>query len=185
MNNSHWNEKWKDIGFPENISEKEKYRISNYGRVKSMKVDKEFGQLIKLFGVRGYLRIPLTQKNGKKTARYVHKLVAEAFLEKPSDKHKYVIHLDYDKENNHISNLQWATTFEKEQHQFKNPIYKGPRRVVSYSKLTEGRVKLIKKKIFDPNRKTRMKMIAKQFGISEMQLYRIKSGENWGHVTID
>jgi len=28
-----------------------------------------------------------------------------------------------------------------------------------------------------------MKMIAKQFGISEMQLYRIKTGENWGSVT--
>ena len=28
-------------------------------------------------------------------------------------------------------------------------------------------------------------MIAKQFGISEMQLYRIKSGENWGNVKID
>jgi hypothetical protein len=30
-----------------------------------------------------------------------------------------------------------------------------------------------------------LKMLAKQFGISEMQLYRIKSGENWGHVKID
>jgi hypothetical protein len=27
-----------------------------------------------------------------------------------------------------------------------------------------------------------MKQIAEHFGISEMQLYRIKSGENWGHV---
>jgi len=51
------------------------------------------------------------------------------------------------------------------------------------TKLTETKVKLIKRKIFDPNRRTRMKMIAKQFGISEMQLYRIKSGENWGSVT--
>jgi hypothetical protein len=44
---------------------------------------------------------------------------------------------------------------------------------------------MIKRKLSDPKRKTRMKMIAKQFGISEMQLYRIKTGENWGHVTID
>jgi hypothetical protein len=36
----------------------------------------------------------------------------------------------------------------------------------------------------DPNRKTRLKLIAKQFGISEMQLYRIKSGENWGHIKV-
>ncbi len=184
MNNQYINEKWKFIIFPENISEKEKYQISNFGRVKSFKVDTEYGVLIKLFSVGGYLRIPLTQKNGKKTARYVHKLVAEAFLEKPSEKHKYVIHLDYDKKNNATHNLQWATAFEKEQHQFKNPIYKGPGRVITYSKLTEGKVRIIKKKLLDPNRKTRLKMIAKQFGISEMQLHRIKKGENWGHVTI-
>jgi hypothetical protein len=30
-----------------------------------------------------------------------------------------------------------------------------------------------------------MKQIAEQFDISEMQLYRIKSGENWSHVTLD
>ena len=43
---------------------------------------------------------------------------------------------------------------------------------------------MIKKKIFDPQRKTRMKIIAKRFGISEMQLYRIKSGENWSSVQL-
>jgi hypothetical protein len=43
----------------------------------------------------------------------------------------------------------------------------------------------LKRKIFDPKRKSRLKIIAKQFGISEMQLYRIKSGENWGHVKIE
>jgi DNA-binding Xre family transcriptional regulator len=42
----------------------------------------------------------------------------------------------------------------------------------------------LKKLISDPNRKTRLKMLAKQFGISEMQVSRIKSGENWGHIKI-
>jgi hypothetical protein len=49
-------------------------------------------------------------------------------------------------------------------------------------KLTTDRVKMIKRKLAAG--KTRMKILAKQFGISEMQLYRIKSGANWGHVTI-
>ena len=55
----------------------------------------------------------------------------------------------------------------------------------AYTKLTETQVKLIKRKINDPNRKTRMKIIAKRYGVSVMQLYRIKSGENWGSVTPD
>jgi len=46
-------------------------------------------------------------------------------------------------------------------------------------------VKRLKQKIFDPSRKTRYRILAKQFNISEIQLYRIKSGENWGHVIID
>jgi len=41
----------------------------------------------------------------------------------------------------------------------------------------------LKKIINNPQRKTRLKIIAKQFGISEMQLYRIKRGENWASVS--
>jgi len=47
------------------------------------------------------------------------------------------------------------------------------------------KVMLIKKILAKPDRKTRLKMIAKQFGVSEMQISRIKSGENWGHIKID
>ena len=49
-------------------------------------------------------------------------------------------------------------------------------------KLDSTQVMRIKRMIFDPQRKTRMRIIAKQFGISEMQLYRIKTGENWASV---
>ena len=43
---------------------------------------------------------------------------------------------------------------------------------------------LIKKLLANPNQRTRLKMIAKQFGVSEMQISRIKSGENWNHIKI-
>jgi len=43
---------------------------------------------------------------------------------------------------------------------------------------------LLKKKLLDPGRKTRMKILAKQFGVTEMQLHRIKTGENWGEVKV-
>jgi predicted DNA binding protein len=58
------------------------------------------------------------------------------------------------------------------------------RRVVTYSKLTYAQAVILKKKLLDPNRKTRIKVLAKQFGVSEMQLYRIKSGENWGDIKV-
>ena len=116
MNESFLPEKWEFIKFPENISEKERYQISSYGRVKSFKIDSEKGMLIKLFKVGGYQRLPIKQKNGKRTARYIHKLVADAFLKKTDDCQTFVIHLDYDKDNNNTWNLDWATKKEKETH---------------------------------------------------------------------
>jgi phage antirepressor YoqD-like protein len=50
-------------------------------------------------------------------------------------------------------------------------------------KLTETKVKLIKRMLKADT--TRLGMIAKQFGITQTQLNRIRSGENWGYVTID
>ena len=180
-------EEWKFIEFEDNISENEVYQISNYGRVKSFKKNKKKGKLIKLFPVREYLRIPLKQKNGKRTARYVHKLVAKTFISKENEGQEFVLHLNYKKLDNYVENLQWATRKEKEAHQFhpESPTQKNRPRRVNSSKLTEGRVRMIKRKLLDPNRKTRLKIIAKNFGVSEMQLHRIKTGENWGHVKID
>lgn len=180
MIRNYYNEEWKDIVFDKKIAEYEKYKISNYGRILNCKGKEEV--LIKDSYINGYQTLPLKQRiNKKSTSRYVHKLVAEHFLERGDG--VYVIHLNYDKLNNKVENLKWATKKEKEEHQFSNPEHKNRPRKRTYSKLTETQVKLIKRKINDPNRRTRMKMIAKQFGISEMQLYRIKSGENWGSVS--
>lgn len=180
MIRNYYNEEWKDVVFDDKIAKNEKYKISNYGRI--LKCKGEELVLVKESYINGYQTLPLKQEvSGKSTSRYVHKLVAEHFLEQGDG--IYVIHLNYDKLDNKVSNLKWATKKEKEQHQFSNPEHKNRPRKRTYSKLTEAKVRLIKRKINDPNRRTRMKMIAKQFGISEMQLYRIKSGENWGSVT--
>lgn len=175
------NEHWKDIVFDDKIVDGIHFKISNYGRVLNCNGKEPY--LVKEQFINGYRNLPLKQKRNKKsTSRYIHKLVAEHFLERGEDQ-QFVIHLNYDKTDNRVANLRWATKKEKEAHQFSNPVYKNTPRKRCYSKLTETKVKLIKRKINDPNRRTRMKMIAKQFGISEMQLYRIKSGENWGSVT--
>ena len=179
MIRNYWNEQWKEVVFDEKIAEHEKFKISSHGRILNCKWNQE--NLTQGSTINGYQTIPLKQKTGKSTSRYLHKLLAAPFLENP-DNQPYVIHLDYDKMNNKIENLQWATKREKELHQFKNPVYIASRPERAYSKLTETKVKLIKRKLQDPNRRTRLKMIAKQFGISEMQLYRIKTGENWGSV---
>lgn len=158
--------------------------ISNMGRLKRLEPNGS-EKIIRKSAVNGYPTYSLRDKERKTRTKYIHKLVAENFMERPSEAHKFVLHLDYNKDNNVVTNLRWATKEEVEAHQATNPNWLAVKGRINYSKLNEAKVKLIKKKIFDPNRKTRMKMIAKQFGISEMQLYRIKTGENWGHVTPD
>jgi len=180
------NEVWKD--FCKDIWRNEEIlQISNYGRV-AKKNKKGTYEIMKLGLLAGYDVFYRTKKNGKNDLIYMHRAVAELFLKNTEDK-PYVIHKDYVKSNNHIDNLGFANRKELVAHNKENPSViaskKKRRENPRGLKLNEGRVRLIKKKIMDPNRKTRMKMIAKQFGISTMQLYRIKSGENWAHVKIE
>ena len=79
---------------------------------------------------------------------------------------------------------------------FKNIDFKSPKVIEAQRKFREFNIKRdgakltstdvirLKKRILDPNRKTRLRLIAKEFGISEMQLHRIKTGENWGHIIV-
>lgn len=197
MINSFWDEEWKEIDLGKDKL-RYKYAISNYGRLASFSDKLENGKLLKGSLVDGYpvFRYKQFFKNGDRTTiknkqMFVHKLVATYFGKESSLDDSYVIHKDFNKLNNHINNLAWATKREMELHQQRNPNVLAARekrkenKPYKGHKLTATQVKRLKKKIFDPNRKTRLKMLAKQFGISEMQLYRIKSGENWSHVEVD
>lgn len=56
----------------------------------------------------GYLRVELN-KNGKGKKYFVHRLVAETFIDKPSPDATFVNHIDGNKSNNCVSNLEWVT----------------------------------------------------------------------------
>lgn len=66
----------------------------------------------------GYLQVSLS-KDGKKTKRYVHDLVAEAFIPNPNNL-KEVNHKDYNKANNRVTNLEWCTHQENMTDMFKH-----------------------------------------------------------------
>ncbi|MEH0155671.1 NUMOD4 domain-containing protein [Limibacter armeniacum] len=96
-------EVWKEIDFTD-----KKYEISNFGRVRSYARSSK-GEIIKGRDIGGgYLSIDC-KINGTKKSFYVHRLVAQHFLEKPSKNANIVIHKDGDKSNNHLSNLEWCS----------------------------------------------------------------------------
>ena len=184
-NVSFWNEKWINIPFPE-VENPPIYKISNYGRLKSFQNDPIEGDIIGGSKIQGYKSLNIRAKGNKSLNRYVHKLVADFFVSKDSNEdRKFVLHLDHDKLNNHWENLKWATRDEMTLHNRENPAVKDrviPKRTKNY-KLTESKVIMIKKML--KSDKNRLKMIAKQFGITHTQLNRIRSGENWGHVKLE
>ena len=106
----------------------------------------------------------------------------QIFCNRPSKKHSFVIHLDHKKENNKSKNLKWVTHPTQIEHAKKDPAFLAQLKPTVGKKLNASKVMMIKKKL--KAGKTTMKVLAKQYGISEMQLYRIKSGENWSHIKI-
>ncbi len=188
-------EEWKEFEVEVGFKPQKRYAISNYGRLAKFSEKIEDGQLLKGAMKGSYKIFSYMVKIGNKDYnrfRYLRKLVAENFLQKKSEDQVYVLYLDYNKNNNFVGNLKWATRQEMLAHRRKNPLIiegiikftPGPGKNNSY-KLNIEKVKIIKRKLLDPNRKTRMKMLARHYGVSEMQLYRIKSGENWGEVKVD
>ena len=103
-------EVWKDIEGYEGL-----YQVSNLGRVKRVKTDRI------LKGCKdkgGYLVIGL-YKNNVMSTKTIHRLVAQAFIPNPENKPE-VNHIDEDKANNKVNNLEWMTRKENNNHGTRN-----------------------------------------------------------------
>ena len=186
------NEEFKEIAIPDKL--KLRYAVSNKGRLISFKDNINFGRELKGSITDGYklFRYKIYD-NGKIMNKhiFVSKLVAEYFIPKTSVHEIFVLHLDRKRDNDDYRNLKWATKEEMMAHSQKSPFVKQAKlNLIKHNleangrKLTVTKVMLIKKILAKPEQTTRLKMIAKQFGVSEMQIRRIKSGENWSHVKI-
>lgn len=108
-------EHWKDINGFESI-----YQISDLGRVKALpkiiyykngKTQKRKERILKeQFGSTGY-KFVILQDSGKRVTKYIHRLMAEAFIPNPDNK-PYVDHINTIKGDNRLENLKWVTVFE-------------------------------------------------------------------------
>lgn len=181
------NEVWKDL--PEHESRgviRFKYAISNHGRLVRYSKRIADGYVLRLSRQANY---PIWRKklNGAYYSALVHRLVAQHFLPKPRKNQKFIIHLDHDYENNKFTNLRWATQEEVTEHNKKNPRVKASLKnrkenpTKKGPKLDVNKVKKIKKMLKE---KKTLREIAQKYNVSDMQIHRIKTKENWAHVKI-
>ena len=103
------------------------YQISNTGKVRALSkevkmpkggvrtIDQHYPKLV--IHKKGYLKVMLTNAIGVRKGFFVHRLVAEAFINLVDKKHQ-VNHKDGNKQNNSASNLEWVTGSENMRHFF-------------------------------------------------------------------
>lgn len=100
---------WKEI-----LGYDGKYFISANGEVKNY-----YGKILKPWVRNGYYTVGLMHSK-KRTNYYVHRLVAEYFLDAPKNQEQnFVNHIDGNKLNNSVENLEWCTRQENAQHAYK------------------------------------------------------------------
>ena len=100
-------EEWREIAGTNGV-----YYISNLGRIKTYSYN--VAQLMSPFLQKNYYKIKICL-GGRRISRYVHELVACAFLGPAPSPFSQVHHKDFTKNNNSSFNLQWVEPFEHAQ----------------------------------------------------------------------
>ncbi len=117
--------------------------------------------------------------NGKYINKYVHILVMTYFgVDKPGAGYE-VNHIDGNKFNNILSNLEWVTSSENTKHGVRTGLF-------TRVKLTIDQVKEIKKKFkYEQDYRGKVNDIAKMYNVSYVVISQIKQNKNWSYVEID
>lgn len=156
------------------------YKISKNGDVLSISRNGKIGKdtIIKpTIGTNGYLKV-LLRCNGQRYTRNIHRLIAINFIGNVGNL-PCVNHIDGDKLNNSISNLEWVSYSRNAKHAYDNSLTK-PATGESRSNLSNEDVM----NIVDCKLKgLTLKSISEKFGISPSTVSDIVLGRTWSHLT--
>lgn len=164
-------EEWRRIdGFPEKI------QVSNLGNVRSnnkiLSCEKH---------KTGYIRIHTSHK-GDDYREFVHRLVAKDFLPNPENK-PCVNHIDGNKQNNCVSNLEWCTYGENLKHAYKIKLRSADGEKNTQHKLTERDVLEIRSLYERRNTKgNNANALAKKYNVSSKVILDIVKRKIWKSV---
>ena len=166
-------EKWVTVeGFP-------KHKISTLGRLKSFGVKKEGVISEGWIEKDGYRRHILRYRD---KVKYItaHRLVALNFLEKDDVTNLQVNHIDGNKLNNNVDNLEWCTLEENIKHAFEIGLRNSTGTNNPKAKLTENEVREIRK--LYKNKKKNALELSKIYGVSRTNIYSIVNNKIWKEV---
>ena len=170
-----------------------RYEISNYGRARSWcncnNGKKHKPRILKpgFDKSTGYRKIAIWDNNTSKHKTVaIHRAVCEMFVDNPGNKN-YVNHIDFDRQNNHYTNLEWVTAKENSAHSFDRfDNFYWLRRCGEdhgMSKLTDTAVKDIRHQAKTRGRYYGQKELANKYDVSKCTIKDVVSGRTWNHVT--
>ena len=174
---------WRDVKGYEN-----EYSVSNSGKIKSkvriynynnLSVQRDKQILNPSFDINGYFVVGLC-KNGFMRTIKVHRIVAIGFLQNPNNLPE-VNHIDGDKSNNKVENLEWSTSRDNKLHAFRLGLMvarKGSD--CNLAKLTENDILEIRK--ISINTTLTQREIAEKYGITQQQISKIIRRQRWAHL---
>ena len=175
-------ELWHDIVGFEGL-----YQVSNLGNVKALQrllPDKRILKekiLKKQVQRDGYVLVGL-RKKGKQKFILVHRIVATAFIPNPENK-KQVNHIDGNKLNNHVENLEWCTASENIKHAYKIGLKNKLFGELNYNaKIKKEDVIFIRKNYKPYDRDFSRKKLAEMFNISVATVKKILSNDLWKDI---
>ena len=164
-------ELWEDFG--------ERYKVSNFGNVDSLNYRGrgKRKRMINCNTTKGYMRANLTI-NGKPKMFLVHRLVAMCFIPNPNN-YKQVNHIDGNKLNNHVSNLEWCSNQQNRDHAKKLGLNAKGEKVGS-AKITEAIViEIFRLRNVE---KWTQQRIADHFEIGQSTVGTVLRRKQWKHV---
>lgn len=156
------------------------YKFSNKGRVISYKSDKPKFIAESSNYNNGYISLSLQDKNKKTKCFLKHRFIAKLFLPNPHNKPD-INHIDGDKSNNSVDNLEWVTKSENTQHAVDNGFLKVRGENNHGSLLTEEKVRNIRNE-FIP-RKVTIKYLAKKYGVKPVTISSVIHRTSWKWVS--
>lgn len=171
-------EEWRDVvGF-------ENYQVSNMGRIYSKFTNKYRKPVLHKSG---YYHIALQAKDGAKRFKMIHCLVMAAFVGPVPDGME-VDHVNCDKADNRLINLEYVTPNENIRRAIKNGRIgrigiDNPRATLTEDEVRQIRLLLHKVKIGESN--MQHKDIAALFGIKKNTVGNISSGGAWSHIQLN
>lgn len=160
------------------------YEVSNFGKVKSLRkisgtcFRKERELSLNRLSKDGYVRIALT-KNYKVCETKMHRIVAEHFIPNPLGK-ETVNHIDGNKLNNRVDNLEWADRHEQLVHAYNHKLKNPVRGCLNVSaKLTQQDVEYIRKNYKRQSTESGTVALAKKFGVTNVVIGNVLRGKTY------